>query len=601
MPARLLVIDDLFGREVPGGRNVDRENLCAHLLWQDVTGDSATRASRQRVLEPTAEVTFLRAQVPKAAAVGSVVDNDLPGAISAVRRGWTDAMTIGAAPWSMVLLDLCFYTGPVTEASHRRSPGMPEGRVGDDEPRSYFGLVLLEAIHCEFPELPVVILSSKPREDVSLEFSHLGALGFIARDDPAAPELLEDAFWRHGLRPDPAGEIVGNSLPLLLALREARRAARHRGNLLLRGERGTGKELLANYVHRVSFEGEKATSRPLICVNSAVLRTELFTSELFGIEPRSASGVDGKIGIIEAADGGDLFLDEIADMPPDAQAAVLRVLQDRQITRIGARRPRTVDVRFLAATNADLEVDARGFRADLLDRLRTGGTLWLPPLRERRADIPLLVERFVQEAESLRLGTLRRDVTPEAMAMLVAHDWPGNVRELRACVFDAVNRHPDIEHLVPTHLRIGSAPAEREPAVSVQRPEVRPERGDDAEAGLSALLAMQAAAQFDAGAISEWAGRLAEVQRAQAWLLARYLQAALDATRRRTADHPGGLIQIHPAVKLMTGDSTLTASKAADVIKRLLGPIENELEGDLREALSIALKLRPRSAKASSA
>ena len=240
MLPRILVFDDLFGRNVPGGRNVDRENLCAHFLWQDATGDAAAKVSRQKVLDPTAEAIFCRAQSPVCSPVGSIVENDLAGAREAVLSGWYPA-TESRAPWALVLVDLCFYTGRVTDDSDRRAPGMPEGRPGDDELEGYFGLRLLDAIHREFPELPVFVLSSKPREEVSLAFSRLGALGFIARDDPRGPELLRDALWQHGLLPDTAGQVIGHSLPVLLALREARRAARHRGNLLIRGERGWGR------------------------------------------------------------------------------------------------------------------------------------------------------------------------------------------------------------------------------------------------------------------------------------------------------------------------------------------------------------------------
>ncbi len=599
MIPRILIIDDMFGRDATTGRNVDRENLCAHLLLEDITGDLAAKSSRQKINTPTAQAFFCRGQVPLAATTGSVVENDLLGALDVVREGWCKAIDDGAAPWTMVLLDLCFYTGRVSEISQQHTPGMPEGRPEDDDPRCYFGLTLLDAIHAEYPELPVLILSSKPREEISLEFSQRGALGFIARDDIRGPEMLQAAIWQHGLLPDPAGEVAGHSLPMLLALREARRAAAHGGNLLVRGERGTGKELLASYAHRVS--GRYGPQRPFVAVNSAVLRTELFASELFGIEPRTASGVDGKIGLVEAADGGDLFLDEIADMPPEVQAAVLRVLQDKQITRVGGRQPRAVDVRFISATNADLENDPRGFRADLLDRLRLGGTLWLPPLRERVTDIPLLAERFVREAEAQRPGTLHREITAEALDRLRTYDWPGNVRELRTCLFDAVNRFPDVEHLVPGHLRLKQGTVSVAAKPPVEEPEAAPlslPSVEKASIDLDGWFAMQSALRFDAREITRWSGRLGEIQQAQAWLLARYLLAVLEATKRRTPEHPEGMLQIHPAVRLMTGDATLTASRAADVIKRLLGPLEGELQGDLREALGIALRLRPRSPRA---
>ncbi len=595
---RLLIIDDLFGREIPDAANRERSNLCGKFLLAEEPGTASRRPARFEIPKPTARVVFCRGQTPVESGVGVVVENDLQGALAKVREGWADALARGQAPWSMVLLDLCFYTGRVTEESNRRTPGVPEGRPGDDESGAYFGLTLLDAVHREFPELPVMILSSKPREEVSLEFSERGALGFIARDDVRGPELLEDALWQHGLLPDPEGEVAGNSLAVLLALREVRRAARHRQNVLIRGERGSGKELLASYLHRMSKPKEAHTKHPFVAVNSAAFAPNLFASELFGIEPKTATNVDGKIGLIEAANGGDLFLDEIADMPAEVQAAVLRVLQERQVVRVGGRQPKEVDVRFISATNADIELEQRGFRPDLLDRLRLGGSLWLPPLRERKTDIPLLAEKFVREAEKERSGTMRRDLTAEALDKLLNYDWPGNIRELRSCLFDAVNRHPDVEHLVAGHLRIGTAASHRGRARSSK--ESAGETTANATSGsglLGELLARFNSCEFPPNQVGAWAGRLTEVQHSQARLLARYLQAALDATKRRTPEAPQGQIQIHPAVKLITGDSSLTASKAADVVKRLLGPLEGELESDLLEAYNTSVRLRPKSAR----
>lgn len=602
MLPHLLILDDLFGRVVPGGHNVDRENLCANFLWQDATGDAESKASRQKVLKPTADAVFFRAQNPARAGIGDIVENDVQATLEVVRRGWvsqanSNVAASGTQPWAMLLLDLCFYTGVVTDESHRRTPGMPEGRPGDDRPESYFGLTLLDAIHQAFPELPIFILSSKPRQEVSLEFSRRGALGFIARDDLRGPDLLEEALWNHGLLPDLTGEFVGNSLPLLLALREARRAGGHRENVLIRGERGTGKELMAHYLHQVASQ---AKERPFVPVNSAVFTPNLFASELFGIQPRTATGVDGKIGLIEAANGGDLFLDEIADMSPEVQAAVLRVLQERKVTPVGARLSTPVDVRFLSATNVDLDDLTVGFRADLLDRLRTGGTISLPRLCERPSDIRLLVEKFVREAEAQRPGTRYREITEEVMSQLIAYEWPGNIRELRSVIFDAVNRHADVEFLVPGHLRIGSdrsrgrveRPPEREGGHRLPTGDTR-----SSENGLGQLLDLQNSLEFDPREAARWAGRLDDLQLAQAKLLSRYLAAALAATKRLTPGNPAGQIQIHPAIKLITGDSTLTASKAADLIKRLLGPLEADLDGDLREAYNIALRLRPRNSR----
>jgi DNA-binding NtrC family response regulator len=600
MLPHLLILDDLFGRVVSGGQNVDRQNLCANFLWYDATGDDEAKAATQKILKPTANAVFFRAQTPVAAKVGDVVENDLQGALEVIRRGWVSESDFerSAHPrWAMVLLDLCFYTGHVTEESNRRTPGMPEGRPLDERSDTYFGLTLLDAIHKNCPELPVFILSSKPRHEVSLEFSRRGALGFIARDDLAAPELMEKALWHHGLLADTKGEFVGNSLPLLLALREARRAGGHRENVLIKGERGTGKELMAHYLHQVASSERE---RPFVLVNSAVFTPNLFASELFGIQPRTATGVEGKIGLIAAANGGDLFLDEIADMSPEVQASVLRVLQERNLTPVGGRQPISVDVRFLSATNVEIEDAGVGFRADLLDRLRTGGTISLPRLRDRRSDIPLLAEQFVRQAEAQRPGSHERQITKDAMALLLDYEWRGNIRELRSVIIDAINRHADVEFLVPAHLRIGNGnrvttvvEKEEKPASSTT-PALVSDNGDEA---LNRFLQLENSVTFDQSGAVNWAGRLDELQLSHAKLLARYLQAALAATRRITPDNLSGRVQIHPAIKLITGDSSISASKAADLVKRLLAPIESELEGDLREAYQIAIRLRPKKPK----
>jgi DNA-binding NtrC family response regulator len=599
---RVLIVDDLFGRTLESSTNEERTRLCGHLL---LTDESREGVRAPTIVSPLASAVFARGQTPENAMVGSLVENDLSGTLEIVRRGWVESINGSGRPWALVLLDLCFYTGVVTSESHRRTPGMPEGRPGDDDPASYFGLKLLDAIHGQYPELPILILSSKAREDVSREFSRRGALGFIARDDLRGPELLEDALWQHGLLRDPSGELVGNSLEMLLALREARRASGHRENVLIRGERGSGKEELASYIHRMTKRRTGASLRPFVAVNAAAFSPELSPSELFGIEPRTATGVAGKIGLIEAGEGGDVFLDEIGDMPTETQAAVLRVLQERRITRVGAREAKTVDVRFLAATNADLENSPRNFRRDLLDRLRLGGTIWLPALRERKSDIPLLAETFVRQAEALRSGSRRREISADALEALTSHGWPGNVRELRSLIFDAVNRHPDIEYLVAGHLRFDEI--QKQPPRPVEQPlatqgprspreSVARSSGFERDA-LTALLERLRHFEFDPEDRGSWAGRFGEVQATVARLLAAYVRAALQATRRPTPENPAGNLMIHPAMKLLTADSNLTASQAADLVKKCLrAPASREeiLQDEiLREALEIAVRLRP--------
>ena len=225
--------------------------------------------------------------------------------------------------------------------------------------------------------------------------------------------------------------------------------------MLIQGERGTGKELVAQYIHR---QRQHPETTPFVVVNASLFTPDLFASELFGIESGVATGVEGRVGLIQAAHSGDLFLDEIRDMPPQVQVQILRVLEEHKVTSVGAKTPQSVDVRFLSATNIDLEAVAttEHFRPDLLDRLREGGTVRLPPLRERVEDIPLLVDKFVRDAERAHPGALRRQIDPEVLDRLCAYEWPGNIRELRQCIFNAVNHYPDVEHLVPVHLQFAT-------------------------------------------------------------------------------------------------------------------------------------------------
>lgn len=590
----VLIVDDLFGRENGTSANEDRENLCAHLLVEDVTGDAATRASRQIIRKPIARAHFCRGQNPKDARVGDSVEND-PALVLDLLHSGRAAGT--QEPWALVLLDLCFYTGEVTTESDGKAPGMPVGRPGDAEPGSYFGLQLLNAVHDRDPNLPIFILSSKGEAEVSRRYSELGGLGFIARDDPAASEQLANALHEHGLLDDSSEDVIGRSRRLLLALRAARRAAAYRDHILIRGERGTGKELIGRYIHRISDLTADGSGTPFLAVNSAVLSSSLFASDLFGIEPRTATGVAGKVGLIERANRGDLFLDEIADMPPEAQAGLLRVLQERTITRVGGHEERDVDVRFLSATNVDLENPDSGFRHDLLDRLRAGGTVELPPLRDRLDDLPLLIGRFVREAEVRRPGIRRREVAPEAIERLTAHDWPGNIRELKTVVFDAVAAHPNVEHLVPGHLRIATR---RRSAAAVEAPAKAEAPLDSPVADpddLKGALARIASTTFDVNGAEAWSGKLDDVLVAQARMNARLLLAAIEATKRRTADQPEGIVQIHPAVKLLKGDPKLTPQKAGGIIKKLLAPIVEELEGDLQVAYQRALSVQPKNPK----
>jgi len=576
-PPRILVIDDLFGRTLPDRRNEDRANLCGQYLLEDVTGDETDQESGQRIKTPVAQAVFHRGQTPSCSTPGDVVENDLEGTLRAIRKGWNNRPP-DTPRWAMVLLDLCFYTGRVTESSEReRGTGMPKGQEGDDDPSHYFGLRILKAIHEHFPDLPVVILSSKAREDVSRDFSRYGALGFLPRNSPQSPDKLQDLLWRHGLLADEQGEVIGRSKPLLMALRAARRVSTDQRHLLLRGERGTGKELLARYVHR---QAEDRKQRPFVTVDSPVLSPELFASELFGITEGAATDVQERTGKMTEADGGDLFLDEIKDMAPQVQAGILRVLQEREFTPVGANQSQSVDMRVLSATNADIEahVASGSFRRDLLDRLCEGGTIVLPPLRDRKEDLPLLVEHFVREAEAGNSAALRRAIEPEALQKLREYDWPGNIRELRTCLFNAVNSHPDVEHLVPVHLQFpqdgeGSAIRSTEEDHRLLKEEGR---GDGSPSLADTAAATSGPFVLRSSDREILRDSLQDLQ----VVVASYLEAAL----RATADPLSGDPSPTKAFKLLTEKEAWGANPTAqgyDLFKRLLklGP------GDVEEAL----------------
>jgi transcriptional regulator with PAS, ATPase and Fis domain len=225
------------------------------------------------------------------------------------------------------------------------------------------------------------------------------------------------------------------------------KVAKSRANVLIRGESGTGKELVAKTIH---YNSDRKDG-PFVKLNCAALPESLVESELFGVEGGTATGVEKRIGKFEQANTGTLFLDEIGDMPLTSQAKVLRVLQEREFERVGGRRPIAVDVRVITATHKDLEEAIRGgeFRGDLFYRLNVVAVT-VPPLRQRKADLPGLVKHFLDEyARSERKPIT--SLSKEAWEVILAHSWPGNVRELQNAIEQAVVMC-DGEKLMASHL-----------------------------------------------------------------------------------------------------------------------------------------------------
>ena len=237
-------------------------------------------------------------------------------------------------------------------------------------------------------------------------------------------------------------DIIGQSKVMRGVFNQIVKVAPKESTVLLTGETGTGKELIARSIHQHS----KRQDHPFIAINCAAIPEGLLESELFGHEKGAFTGANTrKPGKLELADGGTLFLDEIGDMPLEIQAKVLRAIEDNTVERVGAIKPIVVDVRFIAATNRNLEKMAENglFRQDLFYRLNVFSIL-LPPLRHRREDIPLLAEKFLNQR--------RKDlsISSEALQLLMTNDWPGNVRELKNALESAAVLAD--EKILPTHL-----------------------------------------------------------------------------------------------------------------------------------------------------
>ena len=304
------------------------------------------------------------------------------------------------------------------------------------------GLDVLARLREDDPNALVVMISGHGTIDTALEATRKGAYDFLEKplDTDRLLVTLRRALELRGLTRSMADlrsqvesryEIVGNSYQIRQVLDRVEKVSPTEARVLITGENGTGKELVARAIHRLSSRGE----RQFVEVNCAAIPSELIESALFGHIKGSFTGaVADRSGKFEQADTGTLFLDEIGDMSPDAQAKVLRALEQGVITRVGGSKAIEVDARVIAATNKDLEkqIDDGGFREDLFYRLNVV-PIHVPPLRERREDIPMLVQHFT-DIMIQREGVTPREFEPAAIERLQGLAWPGNVRELRNTV-----------------------------------------------------------------------------------------------------------------------------------------------------------------------
>ena len=333
------------------------------------------------------------------------------------------------------------FTDPV-EAVKRYEPQKYSMVITDIKMPGMNGIEVLQKIKQRDAGVPVLVITGYATVDLSIQAIRNGAFDILTK--PFEPEEMvnrvrnvlrhnkleeDNRRLRQGLKAqEQFGDVIGKSPELHKVLDTARKIAARDIPVTITGESGTGKELVAKAIHMYSLRKEK----PFIAINCGALPENLLSSELFGHKRGAFTGADNdKKGLLEVADNGTLLLDEVGNLPVDVQKALLRFLQEKEFYRLGETRPTRVDVRIIAATNADLkdEMEQGRFREDLFYRLAVV-RLDLPPLRKRKTDIPLLAIHFI-DLFNQDFPTNIKGITPQAMELLVKHQWPGNIRELR--------------------------------------------------------------------------------------------------------------------------------------------------------------------------
>ncbi len=372
-------------------------------------------------------------------------------------------------------------------ARRSMSEAVPDALIVDHRLTDGFGIELVREAH-RMTDAPVILMTALyPDVRVVVEAIREGALDVLEK--PLFPERLinvlmpaleDQAATRRGLRRRPTATelsrppIIGDS-DAIRRLRDqvARVSATPGTTVLIQGESGTGKELVARAIH---FDGRRA-ARPFMAINCAALNENILEAELFGYERGAFTGAspNGKVGLLEAAEGRSVFLDEIGEMAPTLQAKLLRFLQESTFKRVGGVRDIRVDVRIIAATNRELWEDVRtgSFRKDLFFRLNVM-PIRVPELRERKSDIPVLAAHFLERfAADLRKPVVR--FSEEATRLMLEHEWPGNVRELRnVCEYAVIVC--DGSEVESRHLAFSEAAAATPEPSSEARPDVLPLR-----------------------------------------------------------------------------------------------------------------------------
>lgn len=563
-PIHVLVIDDQFGRDA-----AERE-LLLHKL------DVSRASGRSGQSSLPIDLSFCGGQTTRN---GSVV-NDYSVIASAISEG---GATRDGSTWAAVLLDVQFDSGRVL------ANGLTSGSSGDDR----FGLEVRSRLISEFPSLPVILFSSKRQRDLAGEQS-----AYLSKEGITNKELRKALLEYGHLTPEQAKTLLGMPPDMVVMAEKSLAMFRHafavadsRAPILVTGETGTGKELVARFIHTAS----SSTGKPFEALNVAAIPRDLVESELFGTDKGAFTGADKPTaGRFELANHGTLFLDEIGDMPLDTQAKVLRAIQEKVIRRVGGKVDISVDVRIISATHQDLpSLIAQGaFREDLFARLNGVATIAIQPLRERREDIAPLTEYFMRK-EMLEAGKKGITLSQEAMDAIEQYDFPRNVRELENLVKRVISLTGNNRVISrrDIHQFLLSSTSQTNAKVAGETSRVSEKDSEKCWPYESvALVNLPSIIRNTLVAIHDPAlqGFKPSVESAIRDVMKRAAGAALERCR-----HPiTGKIKLQPAMQLLTGNPALKGKGPERVFNEILGrPVSTaisleDLESIARDATS---------------